>query len=67
MTPICPQCGSVRVRRTRGRHFGECHEPDCGHVSPWRAFRNYVAAPARANGHWRDPVALLPGGYEDNG
>lgn len=70
-TPMCPQCGSVRteriVRRSKERARLRCLEPDCGHEGFRPAFM--AGGPGsyrKPNERWRDPVALLPGGYADN-
>lgn len=65
MKPICPECGSIKVT-VAGRH-GVCLENDCGHKGSAGSFKNnrHHGAPCDAgNRHWRDPVALLPGGYK---
>jgi len=46
--------------------WGLCLERDCGHAGPAAAFRNHAGGSREPNQHWRDPIALLPGGYEDN-
>lgn len=62
----CPICGTLRVEV--GYVEGRCLEDDCGHVGPARDFRGLSGRKVWSpNVSWRDPVALLPGGYEDNG
>lgn len=65
--PICPKCGSVAVvdapsppgapKRCRCTHCEHTH-------SRWR-FTNYIST-SHEQTKWRDPIALTPGGYEDN-
>ena len=64
-TPYCPKCGSVKVDREGKR--GCCLETDCGHEGQWQGFKTHPGfAPPPGNKNWRDPIALLPGDYEDN-
>jgi len=63
-TPYCPECGSVRIKKDR--RTGRCLEPDCFHSGPWRKFSEHAGwAPTGRQAKWRDPIALLPGDYED--
>ena len=64
VTPYCPKCGSVKV--VMGAIMGICQEDDCGYVKNRRAFTDHVGHSGPGNTHWRDPVALTPGGYDDN-
>ena len=69
--PICPKCGTVRVSQTRdglaknARLHGVCGR--CGHTAPIAEFRSHGPDNRSYNQHWRDPIALTPGGYDDNG
>ena len=62
LTPICPNCGSVKVER-QGKGKFKCLEPDCAEVAARRGLT--VEWPKReANQQWRDPVAMSMDGYE---
>ena len=63
-TPYCPKCGSVKVQKN-GKN-GECLETDCTHTGGWKSFTIHLGGPGYTNDHWRDPIAMLPGRYEDN-
>lgn len=65
-TPYCPKCGSVTVRKIRAGKSGQCLETDCGHIGYWKSFTIHLGGPGYPNDHWRDPIAMLPGGYDDN-
>lgn len=62
MTPYCPKCGSIKVQAKGQR--GKCLEPDCLHEGSAKTFREHTGTNHQPNQHWRDPVAMLPGGYE---
>lgn len=64
MTPYCPECGSIKVAPIAKGY--RCSEPDCGCEGSHKKFRNHVGFVKPVNQKWRDPVALTPGGYEDN-
>ena len=60
---MCPRCGSVRVGRNAETRKLECQEPDCDEVAERRAL-GCAWPQSYPNQHWRDPVAMLPGGYD---
>ena len=64
--PICPSCGSIKVRVDK--KTGQCLEADCGHAAPAPAFRGYGPGTTRdrTNQHWRDGAALSLDGQEGN-
>lgn len=63
MKPTCPKCGSINVKVNRA---GECLEADCRHVGSAGAFKAASGLRRIPNQRWRDPIASLPGGYDDN-
>lgn len=66
MKPICPKCGTVRVKTAA--KVGECLESDCLHVGPAKTFKptqrrpEAIGAPNRG---WRDGSALSMDGIEN--
>ena len=66
MTPVCPKCGSIKVRVVV--RSGHCLEDDCGHTGTASSFRpeslnpDGIRAPVA---NWRDPVAMSMDGYEE--
>ena len=62
----CPKCGSIKVEKsTKHKYRRVCLEVDCGHEGSESSFRAGVSS-RQGNKKWRDPIALLPGGYDDN-
>lgn len=66
MTPICPKCGSAAVE-SAGEGKRRCLRTSCGYVGASSKFSHGGPGTYRSpNTGWRDPIALTPGGYEDN-
>lgn len=63
LKPTCPECGSIKVAVGKK---GTCLESDCGHVGSAGSFRKVRGSSRSPNMRWRDPVAMLPGRYDDN-
>ena len=66
MTPICPRCGSVKVKTEGARRV--CREPDCGHSGPRNNFKPNIQHPEHiqpTQAKWRDPVAMSMDGYDE--
>lgn len=49
-----------------GGKFGSCAEWDCLYIGKRSEFSPKTGSSRSGNDHWRDPIAMLPGGYEDN-
>ena len=65
--PLCPECGTARVERQPDNEL-QCQRVDCGFKGKRPKFMTGGPGTYRSyNTHWRDPIALMPGGYDDNG
>ena len=64
--PICPNCGTANSMKRKSQG-AICLREGCGFKGKKGDFLNHPPDSRTYNHHWRDPIALTPGGHEDNG
>jgi len=64
-TPVCPKCGSIRVRLLK--NVARCQEDDCSHFAVRRTFLAggpEIGSRPVLNQHWREGAALSMDGIQ---